>query len=504
MRASGILLPVFSLPSPYGIGCFSEEARQFVDRLVEAGQRYWQILPLGMTLNGGSPYDALSGFAGNPLYIDPEELCAQGLLTEEELAAYAEQLHGTKPDRIDYIYLEEVRYPLLHQAYSRYQPDEEFDEFRRDNQEWLEDTALFWALQIHFRENDWRTWPEDIRFRREEALERWRREKEDDIHFFCWMQYEFFRQWHALREYAHSKGIQIVGDMPIYTSINGADNWIDPEIFQLDEELRPIDVSGCPPDIFSETGQMWGNPLYDWDGCADLPVDERPVYKWWLRRVIKTFELYDVVRIDHFRGLAGYYAIPADAENALTGEWRPGPKMELFNFLREKLGEVRFFAEDLGIITDDVRELLEETGYPGMRIIQFAFENDWNNPHMPINYPEHCVVYTGTHDNDTSRGWYASEAEWKQLFLYEYLRRNPVDGPELTPDTASQLMILLAMRSRANTCIIPMQDHLDLGSEARINTPGLREGNWAWRMSPGAFTPELAEKIRKITQDSGR
>ena len=491
-RSAGILLPISSLPSPYGIGCFSQEAYDFVDWLKEAGQTYWQILPLGVTSYGDSPYQSFSAFAGNPYFISLDELVKEGVLTTAECK---KANFGRKADDIDYSCLYIERNRLLRLAYSRSDigHNEAFLRFCEKNQWWLDDFALFMAVKDRFEGRPWIEWAEDIRLRWQNAMDYYRRELYYEVEYYKYLQFKFDEQWSKLKTYANSKGIQIIGDIPIYVAFDSADTWANPKLFQLDEENLPVAVAGCPPDAFSATGQLWGNPLYAWD------YHKKTGYDWWMKRVACCFKLYDIIRIDHFRGFDEYYAIPYGDETAENGEWMPGPGMDLFLKMKETLGDLPIIAEDLGFLTDTVRQLLKDSGYPGMKVLEFAFVAGEDSDYLPHNYDKNCVVYTGTHDNDTLQGWYQTLSEEDKEMTKEYLN-NPY-----TPDEEVHWdFISLAMRSVADTCIIPVQDYLGLGNKARINMPSTLGGNWMWRMKKGAFTDELIKKIRKTTEVCAR
>ena len=492
MRKCGILLPVSSLPSAYGIGCFSKEAYEFIDRLTEAGQSYWQILPLGPTSYGDSPYQSFSTFAGNPYFIDPEDLIKRGYITKAECDAYD---FGDSDEYIDYGKVYESRFDLLRKAYdnSNIATDGKFVAFVQDNAHWLDDYALYMAVKNSFDNVCWVEWDEDIKLRRPEAMAIYKEKFADEVMFYQFQQYMFHVQWEALKAYANEKGVKIVGDIPIYVAFDSSDAWANPELFQFDEDCNPIAVAGCPPDAFSETGQLWGNPLYKWD------YHKNTNYEWWVKRLKACFDMYDVVRIDHFRGFDEYYAIPYGAPTAQTGEWQPGPGYDLFRVMKEQLGDKEVIAEDLGFLTDSVIELVQKTGYPGMKILQFAFDSREESDYLPYNYPKNCVVYTGTHDNDTVQGWYdVLEGQDKKL-CDDYL--NIQSGEE---SQAHWEFIRAALGSVADTAIIPMQDYLGLGSEARINIPSTLGINWKWRMKKDAFTKELAQKIGNMSMVYGR
>lgn len=492
MRESGILLPVFALPSAYGIGCFSKEAYVFVDQLRAAGQGRWQILPLGPTGYGDSPYQSFSTFAGNPYFIDLETLVQEGLLTQEECESFD---FGCREDCIDYEKLYLSRFQVLHLAYERFngQGDGEYERFLRENMEWLEEYCLFMALKNKHRGASWKEWEPPLRDRDEEALMAVREELQDEINFFRFQQYEFSRQWGRLRAYANERGVKVIGDIPIYVAFDSADTWASPELFQFDDNNVPIAVAGCPPDGFSATGQLWGNPLYNWE------YHKKTGYAWWMRRIAHCFRLYDTVRIDHFRGFDEYYAIPYGHPTAEHGKWMPGPGIDFFHTIEEKLGHLDIIAEDLGFLTDSVLQLLEESGFPGMKVIQFAFDSRESANYLPHTYTNNCVVYTGTHDNDTTRGWYHSVSRECREFAKEYLHRHTLDEDELSWDFAA-----MAMGSVAALCVIPVQDYLCLDSRGRINTPSTLGNNWTWRLKKGQIDDALIKEIWKITKLYGR
>lgn len=486
-RASGILLPVSSLPSEYGIGCFSKDAYEFVDRLAEAGQKYWQILPLGPTGYGDSPYQSFSTFAGNPYFIDPCTLVEEGLLTEEECGGFDFVSH------INYVEYDKIyngRFSLLRMAYTRFLEDvpQAFFDFCNEQKYWLEDYCLFMAIKTSVDSAGWMDWQDELRIRDKKTLTKYKKQLADEINFFRFQQYKFFEQWLKLKAYANERDIRIIGDVPIYVAKDSADAWCGPELFQFDEDGKPKGVAGCPPDAFCATGQLWGNPLYDWD------YHEKTGYAWWIKRVRHSFTLYDVVRIDHFRGFDAYYSIPAGDETAERGHWEKGPGVKLFKRLKKVLGELDIIAEDLGFLTPSVYELLDATGYPGMKVLQFAFDDSESSVYLPHKYIENCIVYTGTHDNETSEGWYAAISESERSFVNDYLGYAPQDKERF-----SMRFARVAMASKAKLCVIPLQDYLGLGNEARINHPSTVGANWKWRMSKGAFTAELAKKIKRLT-----
>lgn len=490
MRRSGVLMPVSSIPSRYGIGTFSRQAYDFINLLEQAGQTYWQMLPLGPTGYGDSPYQSFSTFAGNPYYIDLEALIEKGWLTEEECDQYD---FGDNEEYIDYEKIYLSRFKALRTAYgnSRIGEQEDFQRFCRENAYWLDDYALYMAVKNSFGGKSWSEWDDDIRLRRPEAMKRCREKFADEIGFYQFQQYLFAVQWFALKAYANQKKIQIIGDIPIYVAFDSADTWANPELFQLDEDLIPVAVAGCPPDAFSATGQLWGNPLYRWD------YHKETEYAWWMKRIAYCYDLYDVVRIDHFRGFDEYYSIPYGDPTAEFGHWEKGPGYDIFKTMKAKLGNKAVIAEDLGFLTDTVIKLVKKTGYPGMKILQFAFDSREESDYLPHNYTANSIVYTGTHDNDTTVGWYDTLNRKDKAFAKKYLNiRSNKD--------VHWAFIRAALASVSDTCIIPMQDYLGLGTEARINIPSTLGTNWKWRMLPGQFTEELAEQMKDMARLYGR
>lgn len=496
MRESGILLPVSSLPSKYGIGCFSAEAYEFVDQLREAGQSCWQILPLGPTGYGDSPYQSFSTFAGNPYFIDLDRLVSCGWLRAEDCAAVS---FGENPRFVDYEKMYAERFWLLRQAFrnSQIEESEDFRRFVRENERWLPDYALYMALKKENDEKPWTEWEEGLRFRDAGLLSAKKEELREDICFHEFLQYEFQRQWQELKTYANSRGIKIIGDIPIYVSLDSADAWAGRELFQFDENGYPTAVAGCPPDGFSATGQLWGNPLYDWN------YHEKTGFRWWMERLSFCYSMYDVLRIDHFRGFDEYYSIPYGETTAIKGHWEKGPGLALFLRAKEELPGKEIIAEDLGYVTDSVRKLVRDTGFPGMKVLEFAFDSRDTgsaSDYLPHNYSPNCVVYTGTHDNETATGWFCHglKEEEKQMVRDYFCADNVADENMYLP------LICGAMRSVAKLCVIPMQDIFGYDNTARMNTPSTAGGNWKWRLLPGEFSPEVREKFAAITRRYGR
>ena len=496
-RAAGVLLPVTSLPSAYGIGCFSKEAYDFVDLLAETGQTYWQILPLGPTSYGpsdDSPYQAYSAFAGNPYLIDLEQLIAEGVLSRQECDAVD---FGADPTCVDFDKLHDHRYVLLRRAYERsdISRNPDYQHFLQDNRWWLDDYALFMAVKRFFGESPWYRWPEDIRKHWGFALDYYRRELYFEVEFQQYMQFVFFRQWQKLKAYANSRHIQIVGDIPIYVSHDSADVWAHPELFQINGENELSAVAGCPPDAFSADGQLWGNPLYRWE------YHRSTGYEWWMSRLWQSFRLFDVVRIDHFRGLDEYYSIPVGA-TPLEGTWEKGPGMELFHAIRHHLGEKQLIAEDLGHMTEGVRRLVRDSGVPNMKVLQFAFDVDdaaAANDHLPHNYHKNCVVYTGTHDNETLMGWLQEMEPAQKRLVRDYLC-----DTDSADEALRHRVVALAMGSCANVCIVALQDYLGLDNSCRMNQPATVKKNWRWRMKRDAVKEEHRREMRTLTTRYGR
>ncbi|NLL92881.1 MAG: 4-alpha-glucanotransferase [Clostridiales bacterium] len=499
MRACGILMPISSLPSEYGIGCFDECAYKFVDDLVKAGQQYWQILPLGHTSYGDSPYQSFSTFAGNPYFVSIKELIKEGYITKKECAKYD---LGDNSEYIDYEKMYNGRYEIYRIAFknSNITSDPDFKKFVKDQEAWLADYALFMAVKSSYDGKSFIEWDDDIKFRKPEAMAKYLKKYKDEVDFYCFIQYEFYKQWYALKEYANKKGVKIIGDIPIYVAYDSADVWKNPELFLLDDKLVPIKVAGCPPDAFSDDGQLWGNPLYTWD------YHKKTGYTWWKERIGTCSALYDMVRIDHFRGFDEYYTIPFGHKNARVGAWVKGPGYDLFDALNKEFGDMNIIAEDLGFLTDSVRDLLKKTGYPGMKILQFAFgETNVDSEYLPHNYPTNCLVYTGTHDNDSIKGWLATQSEKDRKGIIAYLGLDcDVEEPLEAVEDIHWKFITSCMTSVADYCIIPIQDILGLSSEARINIPSTVGNNWKWRIREGAFSDEIIEKLDYLACISGR
>ena len=490
-RAAGILMPITSLPSEYGIGCFSKSAYDFVDWLKEAGQSYWQILPLGPTSYGDSPYQSFSTFAGNPYFISLKALVEEGVLTKEDCDKVS---WGRRADSVDYEKIYKGRYKLLRKAYenSNISENPDYQKFVAENSWWLSDYALFMAVKDQFGGVEWTKWAEDIRLRWANAMDYYRRELYFDIEFQQYMQFKFYEQWMKLKKYANEKGIQIIGDIPIYVAMDSADTWAHPELFQLDEENVPLAVAGCPPDGFAADGQLWGNPLYRWD------YHRQTGYAWWMQRLSYAFYLYDVVRIDHFRGFDEYFSIPYGDTTARNGHWEKGPGIELFRRMKEVLGERDVIAEDLGYVTDSVRQMVFESGFPGMKVFEFAFDSrdtGCAGDYLPHNYPVNSVVYTGTHDNATLIGWYQDIPKEGREMLRDYIH------DYITSDRSLYWSVICrVMGSPARICMIPMQDYLGLDNTCRINTPSTLGTNWKWRLLDGEFTSDLQNKIKKLVR----
>jgi 4-alpha-glucanotransferase len=494
-RQSGILLHVTSLPSSYGIGDLGPAAWRFADFLAETGQSLWQMLPLSPTdpACGYSPYSSASAFAGNRLLVSPELLAEDGLLTAEE----ARRAEVAPTDRVEYPAVSASKDALLEAAFGRrksWHLEAEYADFCSSNAWWLDDYAAFAAFKAHFDSRDWGTWPREIRLRERPAVEALKTRLADRIERERFIQFVFARQWARLKHYCNGKGIRIIGDLPIYVSYDSADAWSNPEIFKLDAEGRPTTVAGVPPDYFSKTGQLWGNPIYRWD------VLRKSGYAWWCTRLGHALSLFDLVRIDHFRGLVGFWEVPATEKTAVNGRWSPAPADDFFQTVMRRFPNLAIIAEDLGLMTPDVKEVMRKFGFPGMKVLLFAFGDDTStNPYQPHAYDANGVVYTGTHDNNTVRGWFEGEARpAEKRRLMRYL------GREVPVEDLHWELIRLAMMSVAAIAVIPMQDVLGLGQRARMNVPSVLGGNWAWRLAPDQVTPEIAARLREMTEIYGR
>jgi len=485
MRESGVLMHITSLPGRYGIGTMGAQAFAFVDFLKKAGQSYWQILPLTPTGYGDSPYQSCSAFAGNYYLIDLDLLVEQGLLKSEDLAGIN---WGTRENRVDFGQLYQVRLKILRTAYSRFEDCQEFRDFCRDNSRWLSDFALFMALKDTHQGKPWYEWEQDLKTREPDAIWQARRELREEVAFYSFVQYLFYQQWTALRAYAHKNGIRMIGDVPIYVPLDSADVWSNPELFQLDEKLDPTGVAGVPPDAFTADGQLWGNPLYRWDKMA------KNDYSWWIGRLRAAGKLYDVIRLDHFRGFESYWDVPYGDKTAKGGKWVKGPGMDFINAVKTQLPDLELIAEDLGILTDEVRALRDESGFPGMKVLGFAFDSRDPSDYLPQAYSRNAVCYTGTHDNMTMRQWFDTASEDAVDYAVSYMALTEKEGYVWG-------VIRTAMASVADLCVIQMQDFLDIGAEGRMNFPGtMTDANWTWRVADGVITDALAKKIGAMTR----
>ena len=488
-RCAGVLMAISSLPTPYGFGTIGKSAYQFADFLKKAGQKIWQILPVGPTSYGDSPYQSFSTYAGNPYMIDLDMLVADGLLKKNDLLG---RKWGENPEEVDYAQIYETRFEVLRCAFKNFKVTPKYKEFIKKNADWIEDYALYMSVKKNNDMKAWTEWEdEDIKLRKPEALKAYTKKYELEMNFWKFVQFKFFEQWAKFRKYVNGLGIQIMGDMPIYVAMDSADTWANSDVFWLDEEKKPVCVAGCPPDYFSETGQLWGNPLYDWDYLEETD------YKWWFARIKSASELFDIVRIDHFRAFDSYYAIPFPAENAINGEWLEGPGIEFFEKMKEAIGEFPIVAEDLGTLTPGVVQLLKDSGYPGMKVLEFAFDSGEDNDYLPSNYTENSVVYSGTHDNDTIMGWFDTAKAEDVKFAVDYCQLNDGEGYNWG-------IIRTAYASVSKYAIIQMQDILGLGSKARMNIPSTLGGNWVWRVNGDVLTDELAAKLKKLATTYGR
>ena len=489
MRKSGILMHITSLPGPYGLGTMGKAAYDFVDFLAAAGQSLWQILPLTPTGYGDSPYQSCSAFAGNEYLIDLPTLQQEGLLEPGEPEGFS---WGQDPGRADFGLLYQSRRKVLALAHARFRPEEDYEAFCRENAHWLGDYALYMTLKDKFQGLPWYRWEEPLKHREPEALWQLRQSLREELDFYKFIQYQFYRQWNALRQYAKKKGIAILGDVPIYVPLDSCEVWCNPELFQLDENLTPTAVAGCPPDAFSDEGQLWGNPLYRWER------HKADGYSWWIRRLSAAGRLYDGVRLDHFRGFESYWAVPYGDETAKNGQWEKGPGLDFIKAMEKALPEISFVAEDLGLLTPEVLQLREDSGLPGMKVLQFAFDSREPSEYLPYLHVRNSVCYTGTHDNMTTTQWLREAPEETVAYAREYMCLTEEEG-------LTWGVIRTAMGSVCDLCVVPMQDYLNLGGEARMNFPGtMSNANWTWRMAPGSCTPALAEKIYNLTALYGR
>ncbi|SKC85738.1 4-alpha-glucanotransferase [Maledivibacter halophilus] len=489
-RGSGILLHITSLPSLYGIGTFGREAYKFVDFLEKAGQKYWQILPLGTTGYGDSPYQSFSAFAGNPYFIDLDLLVQEGILNKED---FQNINFGEDKRNIDYEKIFNNKMSILRYSYknARKTVKDKILVFKENNIDWIEEYSLYMIAKTRFNLKSWQKWDEDIKLRRPEAMRYYKENYEDEMNFWIYLQYQFFKQWKNLKKYANNKGVKIIGDIPIYVAEDSADVWGNRELFLLDNKYKPIKIAGCPPDDFSETGQLWGNPIYNWN------LMEKRGFDWWIKRIKANSKLYDIIRVDHFRGFQAYWEVPYGDETAADGRWVKGPGMKLFNALKDSLGHIDIIAEDLGFLTQEVVRFREETGFPGMKVLQFAFNPLEESDYLPHNYEKNCVVYTGTHDNDTVNGWFENTNADDVKHSIKYFNLNEEEGYNWG-------FIRGAWSSVANIAIAQMQDFLGLGSKARMNIPSTLGGNWLWRLRRNELNNELAKKIYEMTKLYGR
>lgn len=485
-RGAGILLPISSLPSPYGIGTLGKEAYNFVDLLVRSKQKYWQVLPIGPTSFGDSPYQSFSAFAGNPYFIDLDFLVEEELISREEIADYD---WGKREDNIDYEKIFNSRFKILRAAYSKslHKESKEYIKFCKDNSYWLEDYSFFMSLKFHFGNKEWLLWNKDIKFREQASLKHYQTLLKDEIEFWSFCQYKFFHQWNKLKQYANKNMISIIGDIPLYVSMDSADVWVNSELFELDKDKNPINVAGVPPDAFSDEGQRWGNPLYDWNHM------EGADFSWWRKRMSCLAELYDVIRIDHFIGVVQYYSIPSHSKTAINGEWRVGPKLKLTKVIDESIGNSIIIAEDLGIAIEEVKTILKQTKYPGMKIIQFAFDADNKNEHLPHTYTDNCVVYGGTHDNETLVGFFNKKSKKDLEYAFDYLH---VKNKKELYDA----IFRVAYASVAKVAIFQVQDLLGLNNDARMNLPSTVGLNWKWRLKKQQLTDKDEKKLKKLVE----
>ena len=489
-RGSGVLMHISSLPGPFGIGTLGTNAYKFIDFLKEAEQAYWQILPVCPTSYGDSPYQSFSTFAGNPYFIDFELLEKDGLLSK---ADYEKINWGDNKSYVDYGLLYIKRHELFAKLQDNFEKKTpaDYKAFCKKNAFWLEDYALFMAVKDAHNGVAFLEWEEDIRMRQPAAVKKWTKQCERRIEYYKMLQYLFFKQWNALRSYAAKNDIRIIGDIPIYVAADSADVWTHPELFKLNKKCVPLEVAGCPPDAFTELGQLWGNPVYNWK------EHKASGYAWWKQRLKASLEIYDILRIDHFRGFESFYTIKYGMPDAKLGLWRKGPGAALFAEVKKEFGEVPIIAEDLGFMTDEVRKMLKKCGFPGMKVVQFGFDGSEDNSYLPENYTENCIVYTGTHDNDTLVGWINTASEHALSLAMKVLHFD-------SKEQAADAFIRAVFESPCDTAVIPMQDLLKLGTEARMNLPGTIGGNWLWRMKPNSMTLELSMKYSKLNAETNR
>ncbi len=491
-RESGVLMPIFSLASRFGIGCFSKEAFEFVDFLEKSGQGYWQVLPLGPTGYGNSPYQPLSAFAGNPYFISPEKLIEEGLLSWDDVNCMD---FGSNQECVDYGKLYENRYTVLKKAYDNFLEKgdkKELEKYFKENAYWLEDYALYLVIKELQGGKSWTDWDKELRSRDKKVIDDIKKTNKKEMEFIYFQQFKFDEQWKALLEYAHKHNVKIIGDLPFYVAMDSADSWSHPEVFEMDKDFEPKSVAGCPPDAFSPTGQLWGNPIYDWDAL------KKDGYLWWIKRIERNYQWFDVIRIDHFHGFSEYYEIPFGDETAKNGKMKKGPGMDLFNALKKSLGELDMIAEDLGNTTEENVKLLKDSGFPGMKVLQYGFTS-WDSCYVNHRHEKNSVVYTGTHDNTPTFAWVQEINEGERSFTRRYINSMNTDYGAFVWD-----IIREAYRSVADLCIIPLQDYLCKGKEARINTPGTAEGNWQWRLTPNYLSEDLARSIRLLSETYSR
>lgn len=481
-RSAGILMAISSLPNKYGIGTFGTSAYQFVEFLQKASQKYWQILPLGHTSYGDSPYQTFSAFAGNPYYIDLDFLKYDGLLKEEE---YQHMQHVS--NQVDYGFVYYYRYPILRLAFSRFKKNDEYKTFIKNNKDWLEDYALFMALKDFHEGKSWLKWREEYKTRKVKALREFKKEHLNDIEFWYFIQYYFFKQWYNLKKHANNCGIEIIGDIPIYVAMDSCDVWANVKYFQIDEKYNPVRVAGCPPDDFTADGQLWGNPVYNYKKL------EEDGYAWWIKRMKKSLEMYDVVRIDHFRGFEAYWSIPYGSTTAKPGKWVKGPNVKLFKAMEKEIPNMNIIAEDLGFLTEGVYKMIAKLKYPGMKVLQFGFDPWGNSEHAPHNVVENSIVYTSSHDLPTVKDWFSKLPYDNKRYILEYLRVE-------NENKVSEAMIKCALSTIGKLVIVPLQDYLELGAEGRMNTPSTLGNNWKWRAYEDQVIDDLAYRISYWTK----